>query len=346
MRAMVLDQPGRPLRAAELPDPEPGPGEALLRVHACGVCRTDLHLLDGEVSVPHPPVVPGHQIVATVERAGAGTGLAPGARVGVPWLGWTCGRCRYCRSGNYGQCLGGGGWVLGHLIDGTQAELVRTPFAERSLYPLPPQVSDESALMLSDILPTGFEVGVLNGRVQPGDTVAVVGAGPIGLAAIKTAKLFSPARIVAIDLAKTRLDAALEFGADVVVGGGEDAVDVVRTLTSGLGADTAIEAVGVPDTFDLCSRLIRPGGHLANVGVHGSPVSLHLESLWIRNVTITTGLVDTSSTPTLLSMLAAGQLSTTEFVTHRFGLGEMMEAYDVFGNAAETSALKVALFRT
>jgi alcohol dehydrogenase len=346
MKALVYHGPGRRIWD-EAPEPRIlEPEDAIVRVSATTICGTDLHILKGDVPEVTPGRILGHEAVGVVTEVGSAVRtIRPGDRVLVSCIS-ACGRCRYCRSGSYGQCLGGGGWVLGHLIDGTQAELVRTPFAERSLYPLPPQVDDESALMLSDILPTGFEVGVLNGRVQPGDTVAVVGAGPIGLAAIKTARLFSPARIVAIDLAKSRLDAALEFGADVVVGPGENAVDVVRDLTSGLGADTAIEAVGVPDTFDLCSRLIRPGGHLANVGVHGSPVSLHLESLWIRNVTITTGLVDTSSTPTLLSMLAAGQLSTTEFVRVGFGVGEMMDAYDVFANAAETSALKVALFRT
>jgi alcohol dehydrogenase len=257
-----------------------------------------------------------------------------------------CGRCRYCRVGSYGQCRGGGGWILGHLIDGTQAEYVRTPFAERSLYKLPDTVSDEAAVMLADIMPTAFEVGVLNGHVTPGDTVAIVGAGPIGLAAIKGARLFSPAHIVAIDLAKSRLDAAREFGADVVLPPTDAPQDAVRELTDGLGADVVIEAVGVPETFELCTELVRPGGHVANIGVHGKPATLHLESLWIKNVTITTGLVDTYSTPTLLKMVAAGQIDTTQFVTHRFGIGEMLEAYDVFAQAADTSALKVALFRT
>jgi alcohol dehydrogenase len=257
----------------------------------------------------------------------------------------SCGHCRYCRIGSYGQCLDGGGWVLGHRIDGTQADMVRIPFADRSLYPIPPHVSDEAALMLSDIVPTGFEVGVLNGGVQPGDTLAVVGAGPIGLAVIKTARLLSPAHIVAIDPAASRRDAAQAFGADITVGPGEDPLAIVRDLTDGLGADVAVEAVGIPDTFELCAQLIRPGGHLANVGVHGKPVSLHLESLWIRNITITTGLVDTSTTPRLLNMLASNQLSTADFVTHRFGLDEIQEAYDVFSNASETAALKVALFK-
>ncbi len=258
-----------------------------------------------------------------------------------------CGACRYCREGMYGQCLGGGGWILGHKINGTQAEKVRVPFADTSTYVVPEGVSDEEVLMLADILPTGYEVGVLNGGVRPGDTVAVVGSGPIGLAAIMGAKLFSPAHVVAIDLADSRLEAAKRFGADVTVNASkEDAVAVVKELTGGLGADTAIEAVGVPASFEQCTELIRPGGRVANVGVHGAPASLHLEDLWIKNVTITTGLVDTYSTPTLLRLVTSRQLESAKFVTHHFALEQFMEAYDVFARAADTSALKVVLRRS
>jgi len=232
------------------------------------------------------------------------------------------------------------------LVDGTHAGLVRTPFAERSLYPLPESVSDEAALMLADIMPTAYEVGVLNGKVKPGDTVVVVGAGPIGLAAITSARLFSPARVIAIDKAKTRLKAALEFGADTAIAADDHPVERVRESTGGLGANVVIEAVGAPETFELCTELVRPGGHVANIGVHGKPATLHLETLWIKNVTIMTGLVDAYSTPTLLNMLAAQQITTTDFVTHRFGIDEMLEAYDVFAQASDTGALKVALFRT
>ena len=253
---------------------------------------------------------------------------------------------RLARDGMYGQCLGGGGWILGHRVDGTQAHYVQVPFAETSVYLLPDGVTNESALMLADILPTGYEVGVLNGHVTPGDTVAVVGAGPIGLAAITTARLFSPAHIVAIDLAKPRLDAASEFGADRTVLADNSPEDVVRGLTAGLGADVVIEAVGVPETFELCCRLVRPGGHVANIGVHGKPATLHLESLWIKDVTITTGLVDTYSTPTLLTMVSAGQINPSQFITHRFGIDEMLEGYDVFAQPEDTGALKVALFRS
>ncbi len=345
MRALVYHGPGR-RSWEEVPDPTLlGAEDALVQVSATTICGTDLHILKGDTPEVAPGRVLGHEAVGTVAEVGSGVhAFKPGDRVLVSCIS-SCGRCRYCRSGNFGQCLGGGGWVLGHLVDGTQAELVRIPFAERSLYAIPDQVSDESALMLSDIVPTGFEVGVLNGRVQPGDTVTVVGAGPIGLAAIKTARLFSPARVVAIDVATSRLESARNFGADTIADPA-DAVATVGELTGGLGADVAIEAVGIPATFELCAQLIRPGGHLANIGVHGVPVSLHLETLWSRNVTITTGLVDTSSTPTLLAMLTSNQLSTAEFISHRFGLDEMQDAYDVFSNAAETSALKVALFRS
>jgi alcohol dehydrogenase len=346
MKALVYHGPGRhaweDVAEPTVRDPE----DAIVRVDAVTICGTDLHILKGDVPETEPGRILGHEAVGTVEAVGeAVRTIQPGDRVLVSCIS-ACGRCRYCRVGSYGQCRGGGGWILGHLIDGTQAEYVRTPFAERSLHKLPDTVTDEAALMFADIMPTSYEVGVLNGHVTPGDTVAVVGAGPIGLAAIKGAKLFSPAHIVAIDLAKTRLDAAMEFGADVVVPPTDAPQHAVRELTDGLGADVVIEAVGVPETFELCTELVRPGGHVANIGVHGKPATLHLETLWIKNVTITTGLVDTYSTPTLLKMVAAGQIDTTQFVTHRFGIGEMLEAYDVFAQAADTGALKVAMFRT
>jgi alcohol dehydrogenase len=230
------------------------------------------------------------------------------------------------------------------MIDGTQAEYVRVPFADTSTYKVPAGVSDEEILMLADILPTSYEVGVLNGRVGPGDTVAIVGAGPIGLSAILAARMFSPSHIVAIDLADARLEAAKGFGADLTVNNGRsDAVAFVKELTDGLGADVAIEAVGVPQTFELCTELIRPGGRVANVGVHGECATLHLERLWPRDVTITTGLVDTRTTPTLLKLIQGGRLDATAFATHHFALGETEAAYDVFSAAAETHALKVVL---
>lgn len=346
MKALTYHGPGRHSWSDVAEPAVRDPEDAIVRVDAVTICGTDLHILKGDVPEVENGRILGHEAVGTVEHVGSAVRtIAPGDRVLVSCIS-ACGRCRYCRVGNYGQCLGGGGWILGHLVDGTQAEYVRAPFAERSLYKLPGNVTDEAALMLADIMPTSYEVGVLNGRVSPGDTVAVVGAGPIGLAAIKAARLFSPAHVVALDLAKSRLDAALEFGADVTASVTDAPLDVIRELTDGLGADVVIEAVGVPESFEMCTELVRPGGHVANIGVHGKPATLHLESLWIKNVTITTGLVDSYSTPTLLRMLAAGQIDTTQFITHRFGIGEMLEAYDVFSQAADTGALKVALFRT
>lgn len=345
MKALVYDGPGR-REWRDVADPAiQQPTDAIVRVDTVTICGTDLHILKGDVPAVTPGRILGHEAVGTVERIGAGvTTIRPGDRVLVSCV-TACGRCRYCRTGSFGQCLGGGGWILGHRIDGTQADYVRVPFADTSTYAVPDGVSDEAVLMLADILPTSYEVGVLNGRVGPGDTVAVVGAGPIGLAAITTAGLLSPSHIVAIDLAPSRLEAAKRFGADVVVGPGEDAATMIAELTGGLGADVAIEAVGVPDTFELCTRLVRPGGHVANIGVHGKPATLHLEDLWIRNLTITTGLVDTYSTPTLLRMLAAGRVDATRFVTHRFGLNEMPRAYETFASPDRTGALKVVLHR-
>jgi alcohol dehydrogenase len=346
MRAVVYHGPGQ--KAWEdAPDPQiVDETDAIVRVDAVTICGTDLHILKGDVPAVTDGRILGHEAVGTVEAVGtAVSSVKPGDRVLVSCIS-ACGRCRYCRVAQYGQCIGGGGWILGHLIDGTQAEKVRVPFADTSTYLVPDGVSDEQVLMLADILPTGYEVGVLNGRVQPGDVVAVVGAGPIGLAAITGALLYSPAAIIAIDLADTRLDAAKQFGATAVVNNGvDDPVARVRELTDGLGADVAIEAVGVPPTFELCTRLIRAGGRVANVGVHGTSVSLALEELWIRNVTITTGLVDTYSTPTLLKLVASHQLDAGRFVTHHFRLDQFMDAYDVFSRAADTGALKVVLSR-
>jgi alcohol dehydrogenase len=342
--AVVYHGPGEK-RWEEVPDPVLiDPTDAIVRVEAVTICGTDLHILKGDVPTVAAGRILGHEAVGVVEQVGtAVTGVAPGDRVLVSCI-TSCGRCRFCREGQYGQCLGGGGWILGHLVDGTQAERVRVPFADLSLHHLPPEVSSQAALMLADILPTGFEVGVVNGGVQPGDVVAVVGAGPIGLAAISTAQLYSPSRIVAIDLAASRLDAAKRFGAtDTIDPSTQDAVAVVREMTGGLGADVAIEAVGVPATFEQCARLVRPGGRVANVGVHGAPATLHLEDLWIRDVTITTGLVDTRTTPRLLTLLASGQLDAEPFITHHFRMGEFMAAYDTFARAADTHALKVVL---
>ena len=320
------------------------PSDAIVRIDSSTICGTDLHILKGDVPEVQQGTVLGHEAVGTVVETGAAvTTLTEGDRVLVSCI-TSCGRCRFCKEGHYGLCTGGGGWIFGHLIDGLQAEYARVPFAETSVYKVPETLTDEQVLFLADILPTAYEVGVLNGKVDAGDTVAIVGAGPIGLATVMTAKLCTPARIVAIDLADSRLERAQEFGADVTINNGrEDAVAIVNELTHGLGADVAVEAVGVPETFELCTELVRPGGHVANVGVHGHPATLHLETLWIKDVTITTGLVDTFTTPRLMELIAEGRLDPTPFATHRFALGDTLEAYDTFAAAAETDALKVVL---
>jgi alcohol dehydrogenase len=344
MKALVFHGPGQ--RSWDrVPDPAiVEPTDAIVRIDSSTICGTDLHILKGDVPETTPGTVLGHEAVGTVVEVGAAvTTIAPGDRVLVSCI-TSCGRCRFCKEGQYGLCVGGGGWIFGHLIDGLQAEYARVPFADTSVYKVPEGLSDEQVLFLADIMPTAYEVGVLNGRVEPGDTVAVVGAGPIGLAAIMTAKLHTPGKIVALDLADARLEKALEFGADVVINNGrDDALTRVMDMTGGLGADVAIEAVGVPATFELCAELIRPGGRVANVGVHGHPATLHLEKLWIRDVMITTGLVDTRTTPKLLRLIEGGKLDPTPFATHTFGLDETEKAYDVFAAAAETHALKVVL---
>jgi len=347
MKALVYHGPGQKAWE-EAPKPTIlSDTDAIVRVDAVTICGTDLHILKGDVPAVTDGRILGHEAVGTVEAVGTGVKTVKvGDRVLVSCI-TSCGTCRFCREGRYGQCLGGGGWILGHKIDGTQAEYVRVPFADTSTYQVPAGVADEQILMLADILPTGYEVGVLNGTVQPGDVVAVVGAGPIGLAAIMAARLFSPSHIVAIDLADSRLEAAKQFGADIVVNNSrEDAEAIIAELTGGLGADVSIEAVGVPATFEQAVRLARPGGHIANIGVHGEPATLHLEELWIRDVTITTGLVDTYTTPTLLRLVISHQLDAGRFVTHHFTLDQFEEAYDVFSRAADTGALKVVLTRT
>jgi alcohol dehydrogenase len=347
MRALVYHGPGKKAWE-EVPKPSiQADTDAIVRVDAVTICGTDLHILKGDVPAVTDGRILGHEAVGTVEEVGSGVkNVRMGDKVLVSCI-TACGACRFCREGSYGQCLGGGGWILGHKINGCQAEYVRVPFADTSTYPAPAGVSDEELLMMADILPTGYEVGVLNGHVGPGDVVAVVGAGPIGLSAIMGSRLYSPAHIVAIDKADSRLEAAKQFGADVTVNNDrENPSDVIAGLTGGLGADVAIEAVGVPATFELCAALIRPGGRVANIGVHGQPASLHLEDLWIRNVTITTGLVDTYSTPTLIKLTTSHQIDAARFVTHHFEMGGFMDAYDVFSRPGETGALKVVVTRS
>jgi alcohol dehydrogenase len=344
MRALVYHGPGQKAWE-EVPDPEIlDDGDAIVRVDATTICGTDLHILNGDVPGVRQGRILGHEAVGTVQEAGDGVRrLCPGDRVLVSCIS-ACGSCQFCREGRYGQCLEGGGWVLGRTVDGTQAEFARVLYADHSTFRIPDGVSDEEALMLADILPTGYEVGVLAGGVRPGDVVAVVGAGPVGLSAITGARLFSPGRIVAIDLSDTRLEAAKQFGADVTVNSTrEDPLAVIKDLTGRLGADVSIEAAGIPASFELAVKLARPGGRIANIGVHGEPVALHLEDQWARDITITTGLVDTSSTPALMRLITTGQIDASRFITHRFDLDDIEEAYDVLARAADTGALKVVL---
>jgi alcohol dehydrogenase len=345
MQALVYHGPGKraweDVRDPVVNDPE----DVVVHVDAFTICGTDLHILRGDVPEVEPGRVLGHEAVGTVSSVGAGVrSVQPGDRVLMSCIS-ACGRCRFCREGRYGQCQGGGGWVLGHLIDGVQAESVRIPYADGSVHMLPTGVSDEAALMLADIMPTSYEVGAVNGGVRPGDTVVIVGAGPIGLAAVMSAGLYSPLRTVVVDPVESRRTAATAFGADRVLSPDDDVAGVVRELTGGLGADVAIEAVGIPATFDMAVGLVRPGGRVANIGVHGKPTTLHLEDLWIKDVTITTGLVDTHSTPMLLAMLQAGRIDIGRMVTHRFGFDEVPDAYDLFDDPVASGALKVAVLR-
>jgi alcohol dehydrogenase len=346
MRAIVYHGPGHK-EWKEVPDPEiTDEGDAIVRVDTVTICGTDLHILKGDVPAVHDGRILGHEAVGTVEEVGDGVHtLAQGDRVLVSCIS-ACGTCRFCREGRYGQCLGGGGWILGHKIDGTQAEYVRVPFADMSTYQVPGGATDDEILMLADILPTGYEVGVLAGGVRPGDVVAIVGAGPVGLSAIAGAQLYSPRHVVAIDLSDARLEAAKHFGADVIVNNSrEDPLSVIRDLTGRLGADVSIEAVGTPATFELAVKLIRPCGRIANIGVHGQAATLHLEDQWIRDITLTTGLVDTSSTPALMRLITSGQIDAKRFITHHFAMDDFEEAYDVFARAGDTGALKVVLSR-
>ncbi len=344
MRALVYHGPGE--RGWDTVDDPTiiDPTDAIVRIDTSTICGSDLHILKGDVPETLPGTFLGHEAVGTVLEIGSAVStVTPGDRVLLSCVS-ACGRCRFCKEGRYGQCLGGGGWIFGHTINGLQAELARVPFVDNSVYKVPEALGDEQVLFLADILPTAFEVGVLNGMVSPGDVVAIVGAGPVGLSAILTAKLYTPGRIVAIDLADSRLESALRFGADLTINNGrEDPVALVMELTDGLGADVALEAVGVPQTFELATELIRPGGRVANIGVHGRSATLHLEKLWTRDVTITTGLVDTFSIPQLLRLIVNGRLDPSLFATHHYALEDTMAAYDTFADAANTGALKVVL---
>jgi alcohol dehydrogenase len=343
MKALVYLGPGK---QALQDRPVPvinAPTDAIVRMTRTTICGTDLHILKGDVPTCQPGRILGHEGVGIVETAGlAVTAFKAGDRVLISCIS-ACGKCVYCRKLMYSHCTTGG-WILGNKIDGTQAEFVRIPYADTSLYPIPDGADEAALVMLSDILPTGFECGVLNGKVVPGSTVAIVGSGPIGLAALLTARFYSPAEIIMIDLDNNRLEVARRFGATSVINSaGGDAMASVMKLTGGRGADTVIEAVGIPATFELCEKIVAPGGVIANIGVHGTKVDLHLENLWDRNITITTRLVDTVSTPMLLNSVRSRKLDPTLLITHHFSLDRILDAYDTFGRAAETHALKVMI---
>ena len=343
MKALVYQGPGK---KAYIDRPQPditAPTDAIVRITKTTICGTDLHILKGDVPTCQPGRILGHEGVGVIDKVGpAVTAFKVGDRVLISCVS-ACGKCEYCRRQMFSHCVSGG-WILGNSIDGTQAQFVRTPFADASLYPIPAGADEEALVMLSDILPTGFECGVLNGKVQPGNTVAIVGSGPIGLAALLTAQFYSPGRIIMIDLDDNRLEVAKKFGAtDAINSADGKAAAAVMKLTGGKGVDTAIEAVGIPATFELCEQVIAPGGVIANIGVHGVQVALHLERLWDRNISMTTRLVDTASTPMLLRLLASGRIEPKRLITHHFTLDQILDAYDTFARAPLTHALKVII---
>lgn len=343
MKALVYHGPDI-MKWQEKPEPQViHPTDAVVRIIRTTICGTDLHILKGDVPSVSPGTTLGHEGTGIVEATGSAVrNIKKGDKVIISCI-TVCGSCPYCRRQLYAHCEDGG-WILGHKIDGTQAGLVRIPHADNSLLRLPDGVNDEAALMLSDILPTGFEIGVLNGKVAPGDNVALVGAGPVGMAALLTARFFTPAQIIVIDTDDNRLNMAQQFGASTTINPTrQNVTEAIQRLTDGLGVDVAIECVGIAATFKTCQDIIAPGGRIANVGVHGTPVDLHLENLWIKNITITTGLVNAASTPVLLKSVRSGALSPEKLVTHRFPLQQIEQAYHVFANAAREKAMKIVL---
>lgn len=345
MQAVVYGGPGvKSLDRVPIPTLSQ-PTDALVRVLKTTICGTDLHILKGDVPAVTPGRILGHEGVGVIEEVGSAvSNFKKGDHVLISCV-TSCGKCDYCKQQMYSHCEDGG-WILGHLIDGTQAQYVRIPHADNSLYHIPEGADEEALVMLSDILPTGFEIGVLYGAVKPGDTVAIVGAGPIGMAALLTAQFYSPARLVMVDVDDSRLEMAKKFGAtDVINSAQTDAVAALMGMTKD-GVDVVIEAVGIEQTFDICQSVVRPGGHIANVGVHGSSVELQLQKLWIQNITLTTGLVNTNTTPMLLKTVQAGKLQPEALITHRFEFPQFMDAYEVFANAGKEKALKVIVANT
>ncbi len=343
MKALVYHGPGKRSWEDKTRPTLQEPTDAIVRITTSTICGTDLHILKGDLPAVTDGRILGHEGIGVIEQIGVGVSeFHVGDRVIISCV-TACLKCDFCKRTMYSHCRHGG-WILGNTIDGTQAEYVRIPHADGSLYLFPVDAEEDSLVMLSDILPTGFECGVLNGQVKPGDTIAIVGSGPIGLAVLLTAQFYSPARIFMIDIDDKRLAVAKEFGATTLVNSADGhAVDRVMELTSGAGVDVVIEAVGIPATFDICQSIVAAGGRIANVGVHGKPVQLHMERLWDRNISLTTRLVDTSTTPMLLKIVESGKLHPGKLVTHRFAMHDFMKAYDTFANAATEGALKVVL---
>jgi alcohol dehydrogenase len=344
MKALVYHGPGK-LALEDKPMPIiTAPTDAIVKITKTTICGTDLHIMKGDVPTVTDGRILGHEGVGIIEQIGASvSSFSVGDRILISCIS-SCGKCTNCKKGMYSHCENGGGWVLGNLIDGTQAEYVRIPFADNSLYRIPAGADEEALVMLSDILPTGFECGVLNGQVKPGDTVAIIGGGPIGLAALLTAQFYAPAEIIMVDIDDNRLDVSKRFGATQVVNNSDGkAVEKVMALTDNRGVDVAIEAIGISSSFDICQGVVTAGGHIANIGVHGKPVQLNLDKLWAHNITLTTRLVDTVTTPMLLKTVMSGKIQPNQLITHHFALNDVMQAYKTFGNAMETRALKVII---
>ena len=343
MKALVYHGPGKK-SWEEKPRPEINePTDVVVKIIKTTICGTDLHIMKGDLPEVIDGRIIGHEGVGIiVETGSAVTNFKKGDHVIISCV-TSCGKCDYCKRAMYSHCEKGG-WILGYMIDGTQAEYVRIPHADNSLYHIPEGVDEEALVMLSDILPTGFECGVLNGKVKPGDIVAIVGAGPVGMSALLTSQFYTPSEIIVIDVDDNRLAVAKTFGATHTINSSDGkATEQVMTLTNNKGVDVAIEAVGLKPTFELCEEIISPGGHIANIGVHGKSVTLHLEALWSKNITITTRLVDTVTTPLLFKTILSKKIEPKKLITHHFKLDQIIEAYEVFGNAAREKALKVIL---
>jgi len=343
MKALVYHGPGK-MAWEETPKPIiKEPTDAIVKIVKTTICGTDLHIMKGDMPAVTDGRILGHEGVGIIDEVGSSvSNFKKGDHVIISCV-TSCGKCEFCKKGMYSHCADGG-WILGYLINGTQAEYVKIPHADNSLYPIPAGADEEALVMLSDILPTGFECGVLNGQVKPGDTIAIVGAGPVGLAALLTAQFYTPAEIIMIDMDDNRLNVAKTFGATQLVNSTDGkAVEKIMKITHNKGVDVAIEAVGMEATFEICTEIIAPGGHIANIGVHGKSVELHMETLWSKNITITTRLVDTVTTPMLFKTVLSKKIEPKKLITHHFKLDQVVEAYETFGNAAKEKALKVIL---